>query len=256
MRCTLMTMRSVRSRSSRTSIQPAIVMFQAACGRTGWATRALFTVAVANPRPPRRSRAASGNARARRRASKRRHEQPAGRSSAATSAGSRSAVKYNDDPGDETDRQPRHEPARRDLGSKPFLQGAPRPRAARPAGRPDEFAAAPRCRVPRSCPFARPAPLRHRRPRSPLDRQGPVVAADDPGDKGNGTWSERIGRNSRSALRRPRSIGAILPCNGKNQMKWKSLAASEAKLVNVARVWAAPAPLPSASKSSVCVAVL
>ena len=88
------TMRSERSRSSRTSTNPVISTFQAAACRTGWAMTTRLTVAVAKPAAIVAKASINGKATGRRRARMDPTTVAASTASAAQSSGSRAAAKY------------------------------------------------------------------------------------------------------------------------------------------------------------------
>ena len=147
MRWTRTTMRSERSRSSRTSTKPAISTFQAAACSTGWATSARLTVAVSEARRGGREceRQREGDRPVAREAPPprpRRPEQRRRRPELRLPVGG----EIEDDPEAEGDGEPGHEPSRPDFGQRPGPQPlADRARSAgkpsghastRPAGRP------------------------------------------------------------------------------------------------------------------------
>ena len=120
-RWTRTTMRSERSRSSRTSTKPAISTFQAADCNTGCAMIARLTVAVANPAAAAASASAIGKATGRCRAST---ATAHGATASAERGPNRRLLigrEVEDDAETEGDCQPRHQPAGPDVGQRPAL---------------------------------------------------------------------------------------------------------------------------------------
>jgi hypothetical protein len=93
MRSTRTTMRSERSRSSRTSTNPAMSTFHNAAESTGWAIMTRFAVAVANPAARAAAPIAKGNANGRCRDRTVAATAAASRRPAAHGVGSRSMAK-------------------------------------------------------------------------------------------------------------------------------------------------------------------
>ena len=129
--CTRTTMRSERSRSSRTSTKPARLTFQAVCCRIGCATRALLSVTAAKPIATAAS-ADQQRKRDRARARERRRERARG-GDAERHPPDRLAFggEIENDAEPEADRQPRHQPPGRGVGREPARQDLARRRQAR-----------------------------------------------------------------------------------------------------------------------------
>ena len=98
MACTRMTMRSLRSRSSRVSTKPDKVTLKAGAARIGWAMRAVFQAASVKPNAIAAAATATGNASGRARAAMHNDIAAAVSVMPAHRNGSRSAEKYRTTP--------------------------------------------------------------------------------------------------------------------------------------------------------------
>ncbi len=112
-------MRSVRSRSSRTSTKPAIETLMAGRASTGCATCTALSVATAKPAATAAPASASGKATGRRRARIASTAQTSTSETAAHHAGSRSAAEVDRNAEPEGDRKPRQQTARPGVGDGP-----------------------------------------------------------------------------------------------------------------------------------------
>ena len=166
MRWTRTTMRSERSRSSRTSTKPATSTFQAAACSTGCAIMARLAVAVRKPAAAAAIASASGKAIGPVAGQERTPTTAATNSAAAAhSCGLPVGGEVEDDPEAEGDGEPGHEPARARRRPAPRRAAARRSGAqtpARPSGHAQPACRPAACRPPRRFPSARDTLIDHR----------------------------------------------------------------------------------------------
>ena len=187
MRCTRTTMRSERSRSSRTSTKPAMSTFQAAACRTGCAMRARLSGrgGKAGRTPPRAPSSSGKRDRPPLRARTRADDSGSDERSRRPRRGLALGGEIEDDAEAEGDRQPGHQPAGRRRRRAPSARSRSpmRPRrAARARPATPTPAAAGAARPPRRFPSARRSLSTIARPQRPrIPRLAPMLHRPQPG---------------------------------------------------------------------------
>ena len=116
------TMRSVRSRSSRTSTKPAMATLPAGRARIGCATWTVFSVATAKPAATAVKASAMGNAIGRRRAMKAMTQQSTARACARPPRRLAVGGEIDRDAEPEGDRQPRQQASGAGVGDRPVAE--------------------------------------------------------------------------------------------------------------------------------------